>query len=83
VFLAPRSVTGGWVLASVGVFFPRCPFDRASDTPVASPSCRPLSCTFAHALHAVSLSAFGNEEEALRVDRIGEEGAKAAVTITP
>ena len=48
-FGASRSFRYRRGIASVGVVFPRCRFDRASDIPVASPSSRLRSCPFEHA----------------------------------
>jgi hypothetical protein len=53
-FGASRSFRYRRGIASVGVVFPRCRFDRASDIPVASPSSHPCSRPFERArFHAV------------------------------
>jgi hypothetical protein len=66
----------------VGVVFPRCRFDRASDIPVASPSSCLSSCPFEHARFTRStLGLSAREKFARGPDK--EEAAKTAVTIKP
>lgn len=66
----------------MGVVFPRCRFDRASDIPVASPSSHPCSRSFERArFHAVSSPPCRRELVARGPDE--EEAAKTAVTIEP
>jgi hypothetical protein len=56
-------------IASVGVVFPRCRFDRASDIPVASPSSHLCSRPFGRArFHAVDSPPWWRERR-LRVDQ--------------
>jgi hypothetical protein len=82
-FGASRSFRCRRGIASVGVFFPRCRFDRASDIPVASSSfssvltplrVRSVFTRSAPAVSAKELVARGPDEE---------EAAKTAVTIEP
>lgn len=82
-FGASRSFRYRRGIASVGVFFPRCRFDRASDIPVASPSSRPCSRPFERARYSRGRlpAVVAREKVARGPDE--EEAAKTAVTIEP
>jgi hypothetical protein len=66
----------------VGVVFPRCRFDRASDIPVASPSSHLRSRPFERARFTRRLPAVSAREKVARGSD-EEEAAKTAVTIEP
>jgi hypothetical protein len=66
----------------VGVVFPRCRFDRASDIPVASPSSRLRSRPFGCARFTRSTPRRVGEKGVARGSD-EEEAAKTAVTIEP
>lgn len=67
----------------MGVVFPRCRFDRASDIPVASPSSHPRSRPFERARWSRGLLPAVSARELVARGPDEEEAAKTAVTIEP
>jgi hypothetical protein len=67
----------------VGVVFPRCRFDRASDIPVASPSAHPRSRSFERALVSRGQLPAVSARELVARGLDEEEAAKTAVTTEP